>query len=66
MSKYVIAYSEKNRELKDNFIYGNEVSLKEYEQIKKDKFIYDKHLNETIFVNKVKLLEIIKEDEVLG
>lgn len=64
MSKYIIAYSEKDKDLKDHFIYGGEATEDEYEQIKKNKFFYDKHINETVFVKKMKLLEIVKEDEI--
>lgn len=65
MSKYIIAYCEQdNEKLKDHFIYGGEVTQEEYDQIKKNRFIYDKQINETVFVSKLKLLEIVKEDEI--
>jgi len=66
MSKYIIAYSEKDKEHKSKFIYGGEITQEEYEQIKLNKFLYDKQLNETVFIDKLKLLEIVKEDEILG
>lgn len=66
MSKYILAYCEKDKELKDKFIYGGEVTKEEYEKVLKNKFFYDKVLNETVFVKKIKLLEVVKEDDLLG
>ena len=64
MSKYIVAYLEKNKEHKGQFTYGGEVTKEEYEDIISKKFIYDKQINETVFVDKVKLLEVVKEDEI--
>lgn len=64
MSKYIIAYCEKDKEHKVKFVYGGEATKEEYNKAKTNKFIYDKQLNETVFIDKIQLLEVIQEDEV--
>lgn len=66
MSKYIIAYSEKDKKGKEVFIYGGVVTKQDYDQIKKNRYFYDQNINETVFVSKIKLLEVTQEDDILS
>ena len=64
MSKYVIAYVERDRQDKPKFVYGGAVLKKEYKKIIENGFFFNETINEDVRVKKVKLLEVIEEDEI--
>lgn len=61
--KYVISYIEQG----DSKLFqdGDVITDKsEYKKIKDSGYFYDKVINETVFVKKIRLLEVLEEDEI--
>lgn len=61
--KYVISYIERG----DSKLFqdGDVITDKsEYKKIKDSGYFYDKVINETVFVKKIRLLEVLEEDEI--
>jgi hypothetical protein len=63
--KYVLSYIERGSKV-DEFRDGSEVTKEQYESIRNSGFFLDKIRNETVFVEKVRLLEVIKEDDIFN